>query len=223
VASPWSSHTIQPPTLSRLVLAVLVLCLSVAISFVPPSLLGLNYLPRFFFFFRRLFFLSNLKTWFACCCCCYRARCGWRFVCALLWRCSCVCACEHWTPWPTKTKGFFRLSFLLLSLTPCGTQRQTPRPLAPITPHQALSLFPAVCLLWQQLPWFGRQRLFCGAVESPAVTRLTFESTVRRSILPVRFFTTMTCPSFVTCANKLPNQHKVNFSNRFIRESGPSI
>jgi hypothetical protein len=100
----------------------------------------------------------------------------------------------------TETKGFFSSHLSLAFSRPCGTQRQTPRPLAPITPHHALSLFPAICLLWQQLLAFGRQRLFCGAVESPEVSLLTFESTVHRSILPVRFLRTMTCPPFVTCA-----------------------
>jgi hypothetical protein len=98
------------------------------------------------FCFRRLFFLSNLKTWFACCCC-YRARCGWRFVCALLWRCSCVCACEHWTPWPTKTKGFFRLSFLF---SPHATHKG--KPADPSPPSHPTTLCP-----------FFRVSVFCGS------------------------------------------------------------
>jgi hypothetical protein len=121
------------PTPYSLPLFLVLFLFSVSLLLFPSCHLPFwdSIIHRVSFFFQRLCFLSNLKTWFACC---YRAQCGRRLVCALLRRCSCVCACEHWTPRSTKTKGFFRLLFACFLSSHATDEGKPPHPSPPSHP-----------------------------------------------------------------------------------------
>jgi len=134
--------------------------------------------------------------------------------------CVCLRALDAMTD---KDKGLFpSLLSLAFSRPMRHTKANPPTPRPHHTPPRfvpfsgCLSFVAAASFVWQAAAILRRRRNSGGVA--------TYHRIYRPSVNPTHPILQNHDMSFVRhVCNKLPNQHKVNFGNRFIRESGPSI